>query len=295
VSGERILCFGDIANDVVVAPRAEIRPDTDTLSNIRQTPGGSAANTAAWLGVLGAPVDLVACVGSLDGERHADLLRRQGVVPHLQVATGLETSTIVIVVEGEGRTMLTDRGANRALSDDHVPDDLLASAGILHVTGYNLLDGPRAEGMARIVERAHAHGAVVSMNTGSAGFIEDFGPEAFRAGTAGVDILFANAAEAALLSDAGEPSAVAAELAERHGLAVVTQGPRSVLVGTRGEPPHEVAVPAARLLDPTGAGDAMAAGFLNSWRVEGDPVRAAEAGILAAAQAIQVYGGRPPF
>ena len=120
MSGSRVLCFGDIANDVVVAPRAEIRPDTDTLSNIRQTPGGSAANTAAWLGVLGAPVDLVACVGSLDGERHADLLRRQGVVPHLQVATGLETSTIVIVVEGEGRTMLTDRGANRALSDDHV-------------------------------------------------------------------------------------------------------------------------------------------------------------------------------
>jgi len=294
VSG-RIVCFGDLANDVVVAPRVEIRPDTDTSSHIRHTPGGSAANTAAWLGVLGAPVDLVACAGMLDVESHAEWLRNQGVVPHLHLATGLETSTIVIVVEGDRRTMLTDRGANRALSSDHLTDDLLDAAGFLHITGYNLLDGPRAPGIARSIARAHERGILVSMNPGSAGYIADYGAAAFVAETADVDLLVANADEAALLAGQGDAHRATRTLADRHGMAVVTQGPRSVLVAERGGAPREVSVPAARLVDPTGAGDAMTAGFLNSWRVERDLVRAAEAGILVAAQAIQMYGGRPPF
>ncbi len=295
MTGERIVCFGDLANDVVVAPRAQVRVDTDTPSHIRHTPGGSAANTAAWLGVLGAPIDLVACVGILDADSHTEWLRSQGVVPHLHLATGLETSTIVIIVDGDHRTMLTDRGANRALSPDHLTDELLDAAGFLHLTGYNLLDGPRAQGMARAIARAHERGILVSMNPGSAGYIGDYGVDAFVAETAGVDLLVANADEAALLT--GEPDAATATriLADRHGIAVVTQGPRSVLVAERGRTPQEVSVPAARLVDPTGAGDAMTAGFLNRWRVDRDPVRAAEAGILVAAQAIQVYGGRPPF
>ena len=293
--GDRIVCFGDLANDVVVAPRAEIRADTDTPSHIRHTPGGSAANTAAWLGVLGAPVDLVACAGVLDLEMHAEWLRNQGVVPYLQLATGLETSTIVIVVEGDRRTMLTDRGANRALSCEHLTDELLDAAGFLHLTGYNLLDGPRAPGIARAIARAHERGILVSMNPGSAGYIADYGAAAFVAETADVDLLVANADEAALLTGEDDAAGAVRSLADRHGMAVVTQGPRSVLVAERGGPSREVSVPAARLVDPTGAGDAMTAGFLHSWRLERDLVRAAEAGILVAAQAIQMYGGRPPF
>jgi sugar/nucleoside kinase (ribokinase family) len=293
--GERIVCFGDIANDVVVVPRTEIRPDTDTSSHIRHTPGGSAANTAAWLGALRAPVDLVACVGHADAELHADWLRAVDVVPHLRTVPGLETSTIVIVVEGERRTMLTDRGANRALSDAQVTDELLDAAGYLHVTGYNLLDGPRAEGMANVIRRAHERGIVVSMNPGSAGYIADYGVEPFTAETLEVDLLVANLDEAVMLTGVDDAVRATTLLAERHGTAVVTRGPRDVLVAERGAKPHEVSVPVTRLLDPTGAGDAMAAGFIDSWRHDGDIVRAAEAGILLAAQAIQLYGGRPPF
>jgi sugar/nucleoside kinase (ribokinase family) len=294
-AGDRIVCFGDIANDVVVAPRGPIRPDTDTLSHIRHTPGGSAANTASWLGVLGAPTDFVGCVGIQDADQHAEWLRGHDVVPHLHVATGLETAAIIIVIEGEQRSMLTDRGANRALRESLLTDALLGAAGIVHVTGYNLVDGPRAPGMHRVVERAHDRGIIVSMNPGSAGFIADFGVDAFLDGIAGIDILFANAGEAALLTGGAKAATATKELAERHGLALVTQGPRSVLVAERGGPVREVQVPAAVLVDPTGAGDAMSAGFLNSWRRDGDIVKAAEAGILVAAQAIQVYGGRPPF
>ncbi|MES1212367.1 MAG: PfkB family carbohydrate kinase, partial [Leifsonia sp.] len=75
----RIVSFGDIVNDVVVVPRAPIRLDTDTISTIRPRPGGSAANTAAWLGSLGSAVDVVGCVGVADLEYHGQQLRAQGV------------------------------------------------------------------------------------------------------------------------------------------------------------------------------------------------------------------------
>lgn len=292
---DRVVCFGDIVNDIVVVPRLEIRPDTDTPSTIRPRPGGSAANTAAWLGSLGAAVDFVGCVGTADAEHHADVLRENGVEPHLVAEPGLPTSSIVIVVESGRRTMLTDRGANAALSADALPDRLLASAAVLHLTGYSLLDGPRASGVQELIARAHDAGVVVSLTPGSAGFMADYGAAGFRHGIAGVDILVANLEEAALLSDAGSPEEIARDLGDRHGIAVVTRGPGDVLVAERDRRIAVVEVPRARVLDPTGAGDAMAAGFLRSWIRGRDAVAAADAGVRIAARALMILGGRPPI
>ncbi len=289
---DRVVAFGDIVNDIVVVPRTAIRPNTDNASTIRPRPGGSAANTAAWLGSLGTPVDFVGCVGIADLEYHSEQLRAQGVTPHLTAVPGLPTSTIVIVVEGEDRTMLTERGANRALAVKDLTDELLERAAVLHLTGYTLIDGPRAPGMQELIERAHAAGVTVSMNPGSAGFIADFG-SSFAAGIAGSDILFANIKEAELLSEQTAPGRIAHDLGERHGLAVITQGPDNVLVAERGSKPITVPVPPARVVDPTGAGDAMSAGFLNSWLTDRDALRAAQAGILVAARDVMVIGGRP--
>ena len=292
-SSPRVVVFGDIVNDVVVVPKSAIRPDTDTTSTIRPRPGGSAANTAAWLGSLGTPTDFIGSVGIADVEYHTEELHKQNVVPHLKVAVGLPTSTIVIIVEGEHRAMLTERGANRALSTKELTDELLAQAAVLHLTGYSLLDGPRGPGMRDLIDRAHAAGVTVSINPGSAGFIADFGPSEFVPGIAGADILFANSQEAALLCSEVTAERMAQALSDRYGIAVITQGADSVFVAESGGKPISVPVPPVRLVDPTGAGDAMAAGFLNSWIVERDLLTATRAGILVAARAVMLMGGRP--
>ena len=46
----------------------------------------------------------------------AGRVREGGVTPHLQIEPGLPTGTIVILVRGEERSMLTERGANAAFS-----------------------------------------------------------------------------------------------------------------------------------------------------------------------------------
>ncbi len=293
MSRDRIVVFGDVVNDIVVVPREAIRTDTDTTSTIRLRPGGSAANTAAWLGSLGSQVDFVGCVGSADVEVHRGLFREFGVEPHLGIAPGMPTSTIVIIVDGQHRTMLTERGANAALAVSDLPDRLLDDAAVLHLTGYSLHDGPRAAGLHELIERAHAAGVVVSFNAGSAGFIADYGAADFVAAIDSADILFANADEAALLCDETAPERIATVLGNRYGLAVVTQGAEPVLVAERGQQVQAVPVPVVRMVDTTGAGDAMAAGFLHEWMSSRDAVAAAAAGVATASRAIMVTGGRP--
>jgi sugar/nucleoside kinase (ribokinase family) len=295
VSGDRIVVVGDVINDIVVVPRGEVRPDTDTASTIRPRPGGSAANTAVWLGALGAPVDFVGSVGLEDLEDHEVVFERAGVTPHLQIAADLPTGTIVILVDGERRTMLTERVANSSLSSASVTDELLSHAAVLHISGYSILDGFGIPGARDLIDRATAAGVPVSVTPGSSGYITDFGTGPFLEAIAGTTVLFPNLAEGELLSGQTDPERIGRALRERFEVVVLTMGADGLIVF---EGKSSTVVPAPKIqhiVDPTGAGDALAAGFLDRWRTTRDAVQSAEAGVLVAARAIMLMGGRPPI
>ncbi len=290
----RIVCFGDVIDDVLAVPEGPIRDDTDTPAQIRQRPGGSAANTAAWLGELGAPVDFVGIVGEgvrgSDATRHAEAL--PGVEAHIATHPTLPTGTIVVVVQGQTRTMLTQRGANRALSPEAVTDELLAEARVLHLTGHALLNDAGAEGFANLIARATAAGVAVSVDPGSAGFIADYGVEEFLAAIAGATILFPSLEEGSLLTGLAGSEAIAAKLAESFPIVALTLGVDGVIVAF-GDTVERVQASHAAVVDPTGAGDAFAAGFLTDWVQSGDAIAAAMCGALVGARAVTIVGGRP--
>ena len=287
------LVVGDVIDDVLVVLDQAIREDTDTPASIRQLPGGSAANTAAWLAALGQHVAFVGAVGSEDVVRVAASM--PGVEARLY-AMPEPTGTIIVLVDpgdhGQHRSMLTSRGANAALDLDAIDLD---GFDVLHVTGHPLLqstDGGAA--FTRLIARAKAAGLVVSLDPGSAGFLADFGVERFLAAVEGVDVLLPSLDEATLLTGETLQDVIVLTLPfetvvlklGRHGAYVrAGYGDEMVL--------QEVPAGRSTIVDPTGAGDAFAAGFLAAWIVDRDAVAAARAASAVAARAVASPGGRP--
>lgn len=288
-----ILVVGDVIDDIIVRPRGPIRHDTDTPASIERRPGGSAANTAAWLGSIGADVHFFGRLGSADVSRHAAELERFGVQTHLDGDDEHPTGTIVILVEGESRTMLTDRGANVVFNLDSVPDDLIAVANYVHFTGHTIIDEPKREAVVRLIARARAHGAIVSVDPATAGFITDFGVSDFIRLCDGVDILRPNEDEACVLAGVTDVAIATEKLTEHFPLVITTCGGKGVLVAERGKPIVHVRVEPVAVVDPTGAGDSFNAGVLAALANGANPVEAAENGARVAAGGLLTVGGRP--
>ncbi|MFC7431350.1 MULTISPECIES: carbohydrate kinase family protein [unclassified Agrococcus] len=286
----RALAFGDVIDDVLVFPEGRIRPDTDTDAQILRRPGGSAANTAAWLARAGARTTFVGRVAARDVERHAALLAEHGVDPRLDGDPEHETGTIVVLVDRDERTMLTDRGANAHVDPDAIDDALLA-VDVVHVTGYSLLSG-HAEAVGRLVDRAHAAGAKVSCTIGSAGSIADLGVDTARAALRGADVLVANLDEGAMITGEQGAAAIGAALADLAPIVALTLGHTGVVVIDHGRRQFVPSIPVA-LVDPTGAGDAFTAAFVAHVVGGVDAVNAARRGVEMAAEAVAVAGARP--
>lgn len=289
----RIVVFGDVVDDVVVVPIGAIRDDTDTAASIRNRAGGSAANAAAWMGSLGASVDFVGLVGAEDVARHSALLVGSGVTPHLAGDDELPTGAIIVIVTGERRTMLTEKGANAKLTPDAVTDRLLAGAAVLHFTGYSVFSQADQSALRNLLRRATELGVRVSVDPASAGFITDFGVERFLDAVAGAHLFFPNLDEGRALTGLDDPIEIAERLGERFEIVALTLDTAGVVMVERGMPTTTVAAVPVAVVDPTGAGDAFAAGFLAAWVSGAGAMTAATAGALAGARAVSTIGGRP--
>ena len=104
----------------------------------------------------------------------------------------------------------------------------------------------------------------------------------------GADVLLTNAYEAALTEHKTGWSA--AEVLDRVGVRVTTHGADGVVIDGAGEQTRVGVVPARRLADPTGGGDAFRAGFLSgrSWGLSLE--RSAQVGSLLATLCLETVG-----
>lgn len=288
-----IVVVGDVIDDIIVRPQHAIRQDTDTPALIERHPGGSSANTAAWLGHVGADVHFFGQVGAADTDRHTHELERFGVKTHLVSDTERPTGTIVIIVEGEVRTMLTDRGANVVFDLDSVPQELIAVANYLHFTGHTIIDEPKRESVITLINRARAHGVTVSIDPATAGFISDFGVAEFLRLCAGAHILRPNEDEACLLAGVDDVDEATRVLTTLFPLVVTTCGRDGVIVGAAGSDLVRVAVEPIEVVDPTGAGDSFNAGLLAALARGLNPVDAATDAARVARIGLTSVGARP--
>ena len=267
-----ILVVGDVVDDIGVRPLGQVNAASDTVSEIRMTPGGSAANVSAWLAHLGQSVRFVGRVGVDAVDRHTTALA--GVDARLG-GDQLPTATIVLTLDDEAdRTMYVDRAANSTLTLADVPDAVWEGVTWLHLTGYTFFD-PQTRPVAQaLIERARHLGVGVSVDPSSWAFLEAAG-DAVADWFDGADLLFPNEDEQRLLDiDAAR--------------AVVSLGAAGATFGG-----HVIEALPTDVLDTTGAGDAFCAGFLSSWVHDREPQEALSAGAAAAAECVAIRGARP--
>ncbi len=108
-----------------------------------------------------------------------------------------------------------------------------------------------------------------------------------------VDILFANEAELTSLYESSDFDAAVAQLKQEGVLGAVTRGEQGCVVVTADQVLAAPAMPIAKLVDTTGAGDLFAAGFMTGLVHGRDHATCAKLGAVAAAEIIQHIGARP--
>jgi sugar/nucleoside kinase (ribokinase family) len=291
----RVLIVGDVIDDIVVTPLGNVTRDSDTTSRIVVTPGGSAANQAAWLAVSGVQVRFVARVGAADIARHRLELSAFGVDAELIADADAPTGTIVVMLDADGgRTMYTDRGANQRLNAADLPPSLLDHVDALHINGYSLFaETPRVAVLA-LIEEARGREIVVTTDPSSSAYLEELGASTFLSCTRGASVCLPNLDEGRVLTGQTEPRNVLESLRVHYPVVALKLGSGGVLVSEGGEVEFIDAV-SSSAVDPTGAGDAFCAGFLTSWLDGNSAVNAAVAGSQLAARGVATLGGRPPI
>ncbi|MBS1873932.1 MAG: sugar kinase [Acidobacteria bacterium] len=258
-----ILCAGNLTEDILVWPVDSVVYDATTwVHDIVTSFGGNGANTSYAIAKLGASVRFVGLVGNDEaGDRILNELRAAAIDLRVD-RCDLPTPATVVVVRSDGaRAFLHRPGASR----ESFADPLQFTADLIQGCGHFHLANPFAMPKMRprageTLRRAKESGLTTSLDTGwdSLGeWLDVIGPCLPH-----LDVLFANEAEAAKLSGAGDPSESAAFFLERGARSVVLKlGRQGCAVFDAGA---QLRAPGftIKAVDSTGAGDCFAGAFL---------------------------------
>ena len=260
-----VVCAGVLVADHVSEPMAAL-PAAGQLVAVERMyllTGGCAANVAINVAKQGIAVSALGCVGR---DAFGDFIRRdlgeRGVdCAHLAVSEAEQTSqTMILLCQGEDRRFVHTFGANRSLTPAAIQPDQWPGARVFYLGGYLVLPGMEAEATAAVFQRCQELGmrtmldVVIPTDFGYAGELDPILPH--------VDLFVPNEDEAGMLTGHADPLAqIGALRAAGVGAVVVTRGAGG-LVAVDGAEILEAPRYDAEEVDPSGAGDAFAAGFI---------------------------------
>jgi len=266
--------------DVIVLLDEPLAPGDDVRARTRSGAGGQAANVAAWAASLGATAR---CLAKRGDDATGELVARELAGHDVELAGPVvagRTGVVVSLVGGDGeRSMASDRGVAPGFSPDELEPEWL-DCDVLHLSGYSLLREPIAQTALLAARLARGQGARISVDVAAWTEIRSYGPVLFRELLDAVapDVLFATEAEWEMLGGAYLTAPTGVIKRGARGCVVVTEDARLDLS------PVE-----ADVVDTTGAGDALAAGFLLGGSLE----EAARRALESAAACVSRIGSMP--
>jgi ribokinase len=270
-----VACLGDVMLDVIVEPRAPLRADDDTPARITLSAGGQAANVAAWVVALGGRGRLCGPgAGSAAGHVVRTAVAERGV--ELWASPSGRTGTVISLLTDDGRTMASDPGDVSWL-DDVRWGPWVDDAEWLFVSGYALLRAPDPVHIVEVARTARARGTRVAVDLSSARMLSSFGPAGFSRLCRSLhpSVVFATDAEWAACGG-GFAAGGRTVLVLKHG----RDGASFVIDGVA----DDRRVRPGPVVDVTGSGDALAAGYL---------IGGVDLAMAAAARCVAHRGAQP--
>ncbi|MBW8803760.1 MAG: sugar kinase [Catenulisporales bacterium] len=263
--------------------------------------GGAESNVACALSALGVPSAWVSRVGDdgfgrrLTRELAARGVDTSGVIVDPALPTGLylkETSG-----SGSSKPHYYRKGSaasamSAAMLDEPAVGRLLAGAKVIHLTGITPALSDSCLAMVRAVLEAPRAGRLVSFDLNWRPMLwRDRDPAVLRELVNAADIALLGADEAEVAFGTGDPDELR-RLFPGPGTLVVKDAERVVtaLSADGGAGPVAESALAVEVVEPTGAGDAFAAGYLAGTLRGFDQRRRLRLGHLAAASALVAHG-----
>lgn len=259
-----ICTIGDLLLDVIVRLQEPLARGDDAVAETSAGAGGQAANVAAWASGLGGEGRFVGKRADDESGRLAAASLR-GVELLGPVVEGVTGTVVSLVEPGGERTMASDRGVAPDLCADELDPDWFA-CDWLHVPAYSLAREPLATATEAAVRFARERGARISLDLSSVTVLATVTP--MRVVRLEPDLVFATEREWLM----HPPDTSVREFVVKYGAKGFTV--------QRGDESETFPALPADVVDTTGAGDALAAGYL-----VGGPKLAAEAAARCVAQA----------
>ncbi len=261
-----VVCAGVVVADVFVPPLTRLPEPGELVATedfVVET-GGCAANAGVALARLGVRSTVVAKVGDdLFGDFVQHELSAAGVdVSGIGRTTDLGTSkTVIVPVSGEDRRYIHTFGANAALCAADIAAATVTAPDVLYVGGFLALPSLRQDELAAQLRRVRQSGTRVVLDV-IAPSGRALSPDDVAGVLPQVDYFVPNDDEAAALTGVQDPRAQAERLLELGaGTVIVTLGERGVVAGSA-DGVIELPAPRVEVVEPSGAGDAFAAGLV---------------------------------
>jgi ribokinase len=280
-----------------LAAGSEALTDDDTYARLtewleaegtlRETSGGGqAANTLYALSALGG--FRTAIIGSVGADAEGDsLLAGLAPVDTSQVVRGGRTARCAVIVDSSGeRTICVLSSPEEVpLPDPIAAWDSLGGARYLHLTSLT-----RSEELAAQIKLVESIPDDVRVSFDPGELYCHLGVEALAPILRRTHVLFLNEREAELLTGGSDDEGCGKALSLGPALVVCKRGARGVDLFAAGGGRFTVPAQKVAVVDPTGAGDVFAAGFLAGLLLGLEPERCAVLGAEAAAESITGYG-----
>ncbi|MHA6763619.1 carbohydrate kinase family protein [Streptacidiphilus sp. PAMC 29251] len=284
IATDHLMTFPGRFSEQLLADRLDKVSLSFLADDLQIRRGGVAANISFGLGKLGLRPVLVGAAGT-DFAEYARWLQDHGVdTDSVRVSTERHTARFVCTSDADQNQIATFYAGAMAEAGEIGLAPVAARVGGLDLVVVSP-DDPQA--MLRHTDEARELGVPFVADPSQQ--LARLDRDEVRRLVDGAWLLFTNAYEAALLQD--RAAWTEEEVLARVGTWVTTLGAEGAVIARQGRPSVRVpAVASARVVEPTGVGDAFRAGFLAGVVWRWDAERSAQLGCAMAAVVLETVG-----